>query len=69
MPQNPDVHTITEVGNIQLVNLPDYFYARYTIKNGGRTPSIIYEKQFFSIFADALPSEVHYKEPIERGER
>ena len=66
---NPNVHTITQVGNIQHVNLPDYFNARYTIKNWGRTPAIIYEKQFYSIFADALPSEVHYKEPIERGER
>jgi hypothetical protein len=57
----------TSVGNVVFIDLPEYFNAIYTIKNWGRTPAIIYEQQFYSIFAQALPSEVHYKEPIARG--
>lgn len=40
---NPDVHTITHIGNIQYINLPVDFNGAYLIKNWGRTPAIIYE--------------------------
>jgi hypothetical protein len=58
----------TSIGNVNYIDLPDYFNAIFTVKNWGRTPAIIYEQQFYSIFAHALPSEVHYKEPVSRGE-
>jgi hypothetical protein len=66
---NQDVHTVTYIGNIPAINLPVRFNSNYSIKNWGRTPAVIYEKQFYTIFAHALPLEVHYQEPIERGER
>jgi hypothetical protein len=58
----------TSIGNVVFIDLPEYFNSIYTIKNWGRTPAIIYEQQFYVIFAHALPSKVGCKEPIMRGE-